>query len=146
MLALAAWGISLIRRKPMTGLEAVAAANGWGMAVLGAGIVFAGLVVLSFAISLIHKVLDLTERKAGTAPESADSPATPDYCPADIHQTARLYQPLIDQLGDSFELVRLYSLTREMDFPHPHLTIRCFQQAGILVPTGDGFFTWNLKS
>jgi hypothetical protein len=30
-----------------------------------------------------------------------------------------------------------------MDLPHPHLSIKCLQEADILVAQGDGTFTWN---
>jgi hypothetical protein len=132
----------------LTGIEAITAANGWGMAILGASIVFAGLVALSSAISLIHKVLELFETKESPMDPfagDAGNPEIPDRCPADITQTARLYQPLIDKLNEPFDLVRLYQLSRERGYPHPHLTIKCLQEADILVPAGDGYFTWHLK-
>ncbi|MBW1726140.1 MAG: OadG family protein [Deltaproteobacteria bacterium] len=39
----------------MYGLQAIAAYNGWAMALAGALIVFSGLVILSFVISQLHK-------------------------------------------------------------------------------------------
>jgi len=39
------------------GLQAIAAHNGWAMALAGALIVFSGLVILSFVISQLHKIL-----------------------------------------------------------------------------------------
>ena len=47
----------------MFGFENITANNGWAMAVVGASIVFVGLVILSFVISQIHVILNLWERK-----------------------------------------------------------------------------------
>jgi Na+-transporting methylmalonyl-CoA/oxaloacetate decarboxylase gamma subunit len=45
----------------LIGIENITSNNGWAMAAVGATIVFLGLVVLSFVISQIHKVLKLWE-------------------------------------------------------------------------------------
>ena len=41
----------------MFGIENITNHNGWAMAAVGATIVFSGLVILSFVISQIHKIL-----------------------------------------------------------------------------------------
>ena len=46
----------------MFGFENITANNGWAMAVVGATTVFLGLIVLSFVISQIHKVLKFWEQ------------------------------------------------------------------------------------
>jgi hypothetical protein len=136
------------------GLEAISANNGWAMAVAGAIIVMSGLTVLSFVIAQIHKILILWENRGQyfkrspklpqrTETEEEQDSSIRDHFATDIHQTARLYEPLIEQLNDPFQLADLYQLSREKGFPHPHLTITKFQQANILVPRGDGFFSWN---
>ncbi len=133
----------------MFGFEAVSAHNGWSMAVLGGTIVFSGLVLLSLAISQLHKLLELTEKRreaTETAAGDASGEAMPDHCPTDIEAVAAYYQPLVDDLPQPFELAALYSLAIEKDFPHPHLTLRCFRESGILVPEGSGQFTWNPPS
>jgi len=33
-----------------------------------------------------------------------------------------------------------------MDLPHPHLSIKYLQEAGVLVPQGDGTFTWDKQN
>ena len=43
----------------MIGIENITNNNGWAMAAVGATIVFSGLVVLSFVISQIHKLLKI---------------------------------------------------------------------------------------
>lgn len=131
----------------MFGFEAVNAHHGWSMALLGGTIVFSGLVVLCLAISQLHRFLEIIDRRHSAPAPAADeaAPATemPDRCPADINTVAGYYQPLIQKLPQPFDLSDLYELARERNFPHPHLTIRCFREAGILVSQGQGQFTWN---
>ena len=134
------------------GFENIAMNNGWSQAFIGASIVMTGLVILSLAISQIHKLVDFWEnrRKAPQAAESGSPGAldsitanVPHQCPADISETAALYQPLVDRLGPTFELKDLYRQAAEFDFPHPHITIRCLREAGILESEGEGMFRWN---
>lgn len=134
------------------GFENIAMNNGWSQALVGISIVMSGLVILSLAISRIHKLVDFWERRTqGAGPGSegaaamaqADKVSAPRHCPADISETAALYQPLIDQLGPTFELKALYQRAAEFDFPHPHITIRCLREAGILTSEGEGLFRWN---
>jgi len=122
--------------------------NGWAMAAVGATIVFIGLVVLSFAISQIHKILEFWEnrgkkrarpvepaRDVGPAFQEQRLPTTDELC--------SIYRPLVEQLKEPFELVQLYEKTKQMDLAHPHLSIKCLQEADILVAQGDGTFIWN---
>ena len=138
----------------MYGLEAIEACNGWSMALVGASIVFTGLVVLSLAISQLKKVIAYIEDKQ-MAKESAEkqpaiesaikeSPSMPpDHPLEDLDQAVLLYKPIFEKLGETFQLSDLYNLTQERNFPHPHLTIKLFRRAQILVPVGDGNFTLN---
>ncbi len=138
------------------GLDNIALNNGWSQALLGASIVMTGLVILSIAISQIHKLVDFWEKRGQKAePEPATAPAgtattvsgltleVPDQCPADINQVADLYRPIVAQLGTTFELRELYQRAAQFDLPHPHFTIKCLRDAHILIPQGDGFFSWN---
>ena len=138
------------------GLENIAQYNGWAQAFLGASIVMTGLVILSIAISQIHKLVEFWEnRSKAAAPLEAVAPAgsdttvggltltVPSRCPADIAETAALYRPIVDQLGTPFELKDLYQRATQFDLPHPHITIKCLREAGILTPQGDGMFRWN---
>ena len=61
----------------------------------------------------------------------------------DIMDTATLYKPLVEQLGPSFQLSELYAVSSKHGLPHPHLTIKSFREAGILVPQGGGVFSWK---
>lgn len=124
------------------------------MAVVGASIVFSGLAVLSLVISQIHKLLSFWDNKfryfdksaeEAPAPEIAEekAPPAPALCPSNLPAMATLYRPLVESLDSPFQLIDLYNLAQDRDFPHPHLTITCFRQANFLMPEGDGYFTWN---
>jgi len=140
-------------RLQLYGLEAINAANGWSMSILGASIVFSGLVILSLAIAQLHKILNFWENrkdlskngKADTqlAQKEASKITHPDYCPEDIHEAAAIYRPLFAKLGATFQLVDLYKLSQDNNFPHPHITISRLREANILEPVGDGVFQWK---
>jgi len=136
------------------GLEAINAANGWAMAAVGAIIVFSGLVVLSFVISQLNKILSFWENlisnfkknhkaKQDDELQDEDNSVVPHRIPSDIKEAARYYSHLIEDLDQPFELTRLYEISQQKGFPHPHITISNFRQANILVPAGEGLFTWS---
>ena len=124
------------------------------MAAVGATIVFSGLVVLSFVISQIHKLLKLwddrekfIERfKQKAQPAVAEKVEAPVYSERHLPSVDELvgaYEPLADQLEKSFKLSQLFEIANKNDMPHPHLSIQRLQEADILVAQGDGTFTWN---
>jgi len=124
------------------------------MAIAGALIVFSGLVVLSTAISQIHKILLFFENKyAGfrnnnqiqenDEPEEQPESALPTIFPTELDEIACLYQPLIKEIGETFYLSDLYQIAKENNFPHPHITFTAFRDAKILIPYGDGVFSWK---
>jgi Na+-transporting methylmalonyl-CoA/oxaloacetate decarboxylase gamma subunit len=133
------------------GLEAINASNGWSMAVLGATIVFCGLVILSLAISQLNKLLSFFDKSPAEAtsysqkgaPPVAQPPQHPLYCPEDVQAAANIYAPLAAELGSTFKLADLYTLSRKYDFPHPHITISRLRDARLLLPEGGGVFSWN---
>jgi len=136
------------------GIHAISAQNGWAMAVAGALIVFAGLVVLSTVISQLHKILTFFEqryesfRNHHTITEDVESEDEPELplpkeFPTDLNEIARLYEPLIEQIGDTFYLSDLYEVAREKQFPHPHITLTAFREEKFIIPYGDGVFSWN---
>lgn len=136
------------------GLEAINAHNGWVMALAGALIVFAGLVILSSVISQLHKILKIGDKKPARLvedqePSVEDEPedkpivSLPKVLPSDINEIATLYQPLIDEIGDTFYLSALYSAARKNQFPHPHITLTAFREHEIMISHGDGVFSWN---
>lgn len=123
------------------------------MAIAGASIVFGGLVILALVISQLHKLLAIWENKGNffnrnkrTSVNSTEEVLDlnlPERFPSDINEAARLYHPLVEKLGQPFQLVQLYEVSRKKGFPHPHLTISLLRQAKVLVPEGDGVFFWN---
>ncbi len=138
----------------MYGLEAINAANGWAMAYTGAIIVFLGLVVLSFVVSQLNRILSLWENfiskfnqnhqtEQTDEMQGEDTFLVPHLVPSDINEAASYYSHLIEDLDQPFELTRLYEISQQKGFPHPHITISNFRQANILVPAGDGLFTWS---
>ncbi|MGD8366395.1 MAG: OadG family protein [Desulfobacterales bacterium] len=137
----------------MTGFEAIAQHNGWVMAALGATIVFCGLAVLSFVISLLPKVFALFEKEAKPAAVkiATEEPAptaqievpSSDALCSDPKRLAKLVEPLVAGLTPPFQLADLYSRCREKDLPHPHLTLSCLQRQGYLVFQGGGAFIWK---
>jgi len=51
---------------------------------------------------------------------------------------------LIEEIGDTFYLSDLYEIAAKKNFPHPHITLTAFRESKILIPHGDGVFSWNL--
>ena len=135
----------------MFGIDNITHNNGWALAVVGASTVFMGLVVLSFVISQIHKILELWENrgtylsggKKQTPSEKIERPAYQEPHLPTAKELVSIYRPLVEQLKAPFQLVQLFEKTKKMDLPHPHLSIKCLQEADILVARGDGTFTWN---
>ena len=142
----------------MYGLEAISNASGWSMAIAGALIGMAGLAALSFVISLFPKVISMLEKREGKheempEPESealeeiepgeADAAVSSRAFPLGINELKTLYAPLAESLGESFQLTELYEASREKDHPHVHLSIRTLVDQGVLVPQGDGVFSWK---
>jgi hypothetical protein len=135
------------------GLEAIRANNGWAMAFAGALIVMGGLTILAFVISQLHKILLFWENRknyfkknkisAPTETGKLEEPTVPDRLPSNGPETEIYFTHLVENLDQPFQLVDLYKLLKEKGFPHPHLTLKEFQLKNVLVPCGEGFFTWN---
>ena len=124
------------------------------MAVVGASTVFLGLVVLSFVISQIHKILEMWEargKQLKRTPQDARTKIAKKFQPTQsarpqmptIKDLITIYRPLVEQLKEPFNLVQLHEITKKMDLPHPHISINRLREADILVAHGDGTFTWN---
>jgi hypothetical protein len=142
------------RRHKLFGFENITANNGWAMAIVGATTVFLGLVILSFVISQIHKILNLWEQKdkflnrfkkqAQTGePKTIKAPVSIQRRLPSVKELTSIYRPLVEQLKQPFGLLQLFEISNKMDLPHPHLSIKYLQEAGVLVPQGDGTFTWD---
>ena len=138
----------------MYGFHAISTHNGWAMAIVGALIVFSALVVLTTAISQIHRILLFLEnRYAGfrnnnkiqknDGPEEEQESTLPTIFPTKLDEIACLYQPLIKEIGETFYLSDLYKIAKKNHFPHPHITFTAFRDAKILIPHGEGVFSWT---
>ena len=138
----------------MFGIENITNNNGWAMAAVGATIVFSGLVVLSFVISQIHKILQLWEDRENfldrfkkQAPvdevEEFDTLIYEERHLPEVNELIRVYGPLAEKLEGPFKLSELFEIANQADMPHPHLSIQRLQEANVLVAQGDGTFTWN---
>ncbi len=138
----------------MIGLENITNQNGWAMAAVGASIVFTGLVVLSFVISQIHKLLKLWDDRekimerfkkqpAAIEPQkTAEMVYTEQRLPS-VDELVEAYKPLVEKLEEPFKLSQLFEIANKNNMPHPHLSIQRLQESNILVAQGDGTFTWN---
>jgi hypothetical protein len=133
----------------MYGLQAITTHNGWAMALAGALIVFSGLIVLSFTIAQLHKIIKLLEKKKKSAgvpvtqppPEAAGSATE---LLIDQAALTKAYQPLVNKLEETFELADLYALAASANLPHPHLSIKALRQAHVLIFQGEGLFKWQV--
>ena len=128
----------------MYGIAAITAKNGWAMALTGALIVMTGLTVLALVISQLKRLADFIEHRGQDKPQPAATPSVEKKSPSfDMDEVKERYQQIAQQLGDSFELTRLYQLASDSGYPHVHLSIRSLREAGSLVPVGDGRFAWH---
>ena len=131
----------------MYGFAAISHHNGWVAAATGACIVFAGLAMLAFLISQLHKLTDLLDRPPKVTvtvapPEKPVVPPPPED-PLDLERTVERYLPLIEELDAEFVLADLYVLAKKYHLPHVHLSIRTMVEAGRLEPLGEGVFRFS---
>lgn len=137
----------------MTGLEAIAAHNGWNIAIVGVTIVFSGLTLLAIVISQLHKVLDLWENRGklrGTCeipPPGADREGEIDLSrlpiAPDTEESARQVRMLADRIGEPFSLPRLLESAETCGLMRPHSTLNELIEAEIIIPDGKGYYLWN---
>ena len=138
----------------MYSLENITAANGWAMAAVGASIVFLGLVVLSFVISQMYKILEFWENRGSRKSRSIIQPAATEPAKSDdvvfkeqhlpeVRELSDTYGPLIGELEESFELSQIFEIAKNNDLPHPHLSINRLREAGLLIAQENGTFTWK---
>jgi hypothetical protein len=133
------------------GLAAISAHHGWAMALTGACIVMAGLSVLSFIISQLHKIVEVVEKKVQKTEKPTLEKPLPKTEPVsvevnlldDLAATAKSCAPLTAELGETFALSTLYQVFEKENLPHPHITIRALREAGYLAPAGEGSFSWK---
>ena len=81
--------------------------------------------------------------KSVEEPKPIKAPVTIQHHLPSVKELASIYRPLVAQLKQPFDLLQLFKISNKMDLPHPHLSIKYLREAGILVPQGDGTFTWD---
>ena len=124
------------------------------MAVVGASTVFLGLVILSFVISQVHKILKLWEQRDEflnrhkkqaqiEKPKTIKAPVPIQRHLPTVTDLTSIYRPLVEQLKQPFDLLQLFEISNKMDLAHPHLSIKQLWDADVLIAQGDGTFTWN---
>jgi hypothetical protein len=136
----------------VTGLDAIAANNGWAIAGLGICIVFTGLTLLSLIISQLHKVLALLEdpgrhlrefRRRGQVETPEPEKVVCPVIPPEIKESVRQYRMLVDRLGQPFSLPRLLFDAEGCGLDHPHSSLNDLIRNGLIIPNGVGFYQWN---
>jgi len=138
------------------GLEAINANNGWAISVVGITIVFSGLVMLSFVISKLYKVLALWEdpskikaffraKKQEEKPDEQQEKHISDRVVFTESQkeVAKQFGLLARTMEDHFSLSRLLHLACISGLMDPHSNLNTLLKTKIIIPDGAGFFTWN---
>lgn len=140
----------------MFGIEAINANNGWAISAVGISIVFSGLVVLSFVIAQLHKVLDLYEnprkikgwfspkKKLEKQPDkSLETGGILLVLAEEQKEIAKQFALLVSTLEDHFSLPRLLELARISGVKNFYSNLKILLKSGILFPDKEGFFCWD---
>lgn len=118
------------------------------MASIGASIVFLGLVLLSFAVSQIHRLLELWENRAEYSARirngsSLNGENREKVLPREAMLAIKQLQLLTERLGVPFPLPKLVDLSEKTGMKHPYAMTHAALAAGIIVPDKKGYFTWD---
>ena len=137
----------------MFGIKAISAQNGWQYALLGVCIVFSGLILLSFVLSQLHKLLSLWENRSSIGQQLKERlkketffeepEATKPEESSDLMESMLHYQMLVERIGDPFALPRLLRLAEKSGLHRPHATINELLRTGIILPDKNGYYTWK---
>lgn len=135
----------------MHGFEAISVNNGWEYALVGASIVFSGLVILSFVISQLHKLLLLWDNRASfrqtlKARWKSEPPAsetkTFESTPS-LVEAKQQYKLLVERMGEPFSLPKLLKMAEGSGLHRPHAAINDLLQEGVILPDETGYYIWN---
>ena len=102
----------------MFGFEAIIAHNGWGISVIGISVVFVSLILLSFAVSRIHKIIELWDKrhrfKKPRQKKEQKEATLPDLTVSqDVRRASRQFKLLIEWIGEPFPLPKLLDLSEK---------------------------------
>lgn len=129
-------------------LQSISAHNGWAISVVGITIVFTGLVLLSFSIAQLHKILDLWENRH-------DLPKLKEKLLKKKHrekvlsfdarqkESAKQFKLLVRTLEETFSLPKLLKLAEISGLEAPHSSLSTLVKSGIIKPDQKGLFTWD---
>ncbi len=134
----------------MFGFEAIIAHDGLSISVIGISIVFVSLILLSFAVSRIHKLIKLWDKKKTSyqrVKKSQKDQKTPSVsgltAPQDIQRASRQFKLLIEWMGEPFPLPKLLDLSKKCGLSSPHSTINEFIKCKLIIPDDNGYYIWN---
>ncbi len=117
------------------------------MALVGALIVFTGLILLSLAVSQIHKVLQLWDKRGSSLrpKKSGGAGAGPPKITLspEAKIAAKQVKLLIERIGEPFSLPKLLELSQKAGLARSHGKVNELVDAGLIVPDGKGAFSWN---
>ncbi len=140
----------------MQGLEAIMHYNGFAMAAVGVTIVFTVLVVLSFFISQLHRLLMLWENRRRAAArirlfftsgrpkeEQKEEPLRESGLQSMNNESVRQFELLVKSMGEPFSLPELISMAEVCGISRPHSKASSLIKSNIIAPDNRGFFVWN---
>ncbi len=135
----------------MFGLEAIIAHDGLGISVIGILIVFVSLVLLSFTVSRIHKLIELWDKKntsyqrvKKSQQKDQKTPSVSDLAISqDVRRASRQFKLLIEWIGEPFPLPKLLDLSEKCGLSRPHSTINEFIKCKLIIPAENGYYIWN---
>ncbi len=133
----------------MYGFDAISANNGWSIAAVGIIIVFSGLVVLSFIISQLYKVLDFIENpkrfeflspKKSVAKKKKHTLLS---LTKNQKESAKQFNLIIKTMEEHFALPKLLRIAEVSGLGEPYNNLNNLLDAGIVEPDTEGYFIWN---
>ena len=135
----------------MFGLEAIIAHDGLSISVIGILIVFVSLVLLSFTVSRIHKLIELWDKKntsyqrvKKSQQKDQKTPSVSDLAISqDVRRASRQFKLLIEWIGEPFPLPKLLDLSEKCGLSRPHSTINEFIKCKLIIPAENGYYVWN---
>jgi len=134
------------------GFEAIIAHDGLGISVIGISVVFVSLILLAFAISQIHKIIGLWDKrskyyhrpKKSQRQKGQKEASVPDSTlPQDIQRASRQFKLLIEWIGEPFPLPKLLDLSGKCGLYRPHSTINELLKCELIIPDENGYYVWN---
>lgn len=133
----------------MFGFEAIIAHDGLSISVIGISIVFVSLILLSFAVSQIHTLIELWDKKntsyqylKKSQQKDQKTPSAPTV-PQDVQRASRQFKLLIEWIGEPFPLPKLLDLSKKCGLSSPHSTINEFIKCKLIIPDENGYYVWN---